>query len=278
MSVTEITSNNASSIYPTASFLDQYRNSNIGKSTANQTNQQDSLKLSAVKSDSETESYYFVKAQFDKSKNQNNSVASKNSNRNKVSSSKKDKNITIGGKKELTKGQKQLVKELAKRDKEVREHEAAHQAAGGALVKGAASFTYTVGPDGQQYAIGGEVKIDMSVDGSNPQETINKMETVKRAALAPSEPSSQDRSVASDAEKIEQEAQEELKQEQGTQSDKGKSQKADNNEFKHTIDINYNTGITDNIVATELKSKYSQYELKQDNMLNNRARLSNIYV
>ncbi|XLM21540.1 catalase, partial [Chromobacterium piscinae] len=84
--------------------------------------------------------------------------------------------------------------DLKARDTDVRRHEAAHQAAGGSLA-GAASFTYEQGPDGKQYAIGGEVPIQMS-QGGTPQQTIQNAETVRAAALAPADPSGQDRAVA----------------------------------------------------------------------------------
>ena len=80
----------------------------------------------------------------------------------------------------------------------VKAHEAAHKAAGGAMT-GAVSYTYTQGPDGKRYISGGEVSIDTS-GGNTPSETITRMEAVRRAALAPADPSSQDRAVAAAAE------------------------------------------------------------------------------
>jgi SprA-related family len=91
------------------------------------------------------------------------------------------------------------VKELSKRDQDVHAHEAAHVAAGGQYVKGGATFSYQKGPDGKMYAVGGEVSIDTSPVKGDPQATIAKMEAIKRAALAPADPSGQDRSVASEA-------------------------------------------------------------------------------
>lgn len=90
------------------------------------------------------------------------------------------------------------IAELRARDAEVRAHERAHQAAGGDLA-GAASYEEVRGPDGRMYAIGGEVPIDAAPE-AEPEETIAKMERVKRAALAPAEPSAQDRAVAAQAE------------------------------------------------------------------------------
>jgi hypothetical protein len=109
---------------------------------------------------------------------------------------------------ELSDDELRLVAELVARDAEVRAHESAHQSAGGGLA-GAASFTYTQGPDGQRYAVGGEVSIDAS-PGSTPQETITKAQRVRAAALAPASPSGQDRSVASSATQMESTARGEL--------------------------------------------------------------------
>jgi hypothetical protein len=111
---------------------------------------------------------------------------------------------------ELTDEQKEMVQKLKERDNEVRRHEAAHLAASGGHAKGGPTFTTTTGPDGKQYAIGGEVQIDMSPVKGNPEATIAKMQAVKRAALAPSEPSGQDTSVASAAASMEAEARQEL--------------------------------------------------------------------
>jgi hypothetical protein len=110
----------------------------------------------------------------------------------------------------LSDEERQQVDKLKKRDTEVKSHEAAHVAAGGAYVRGGASYEYQTGPDGKKYAIGGEVSIDTSPISGNPQATISKMETVKRAALAPAQPSGQDMAVAAAAASAEVKAQQEL--------------------------------------------------------------------
>lgn len=79
----------------------------------------------------------------------------------------------------------------------VKAHEAAHKAVGGNLAS-SASYSYTRGPDGRSYITGGEVQINMS-DGKTPEETISRMQQVIRAALAPADPSGQDRAVAAQA-------------------------------------------------------------------------------
>ena len=103
--------------------------------------------------------------------------------------------------------------EIKERDVEVRAHEQAHLAAAGGYATGGASFTYQKGPDGQSYAVGGEVGIDLSTE-SDPNATIQKMQTIKRAALAPASPSSTDRQVAAQAEIKESQARQEVIKEQ----------------------------------------------------------------
>ncbi|MCP3986264.1 MAG: hypothetical protein GY723_17940 [bacterium] len=100
---------------------------------------------------------------------------------------------------ELTEEEQREVEELTRRDREVRAHEAAHKAAAGSLAKGGASFSYETGPDGRRYAVGGEVSIDASPVGDDPAATARKMERVRMAALAPADPSGQDRQVAARA-------------------------------------------------------------------------------
>lgn len=101
--------------------------------------------------------------------------------------------------------------ELKKRDAEVRSHEQAHASAGGDLAA-APSYEFELGPDGKQYAVGGEVNIDLAMVPGDPQATIVKMQKVRAAALAPADPSSADRSVASEATKRILQAQTELTQ------------------------------------------------------------------
>jgi len=112
------------------------------------------------------------------------------------------KTAKAGTEQELTDAEKRVVEQLKKRDAEVKAHERAHLAAGGPYVSGGATFEYQRGPDGKNYAVGGEVSIDVSSE-STPEATIRKMQVVRRAALAPADPSSQDRSVAAKATQLE---------------------------------------------------------------------------
>ena len=124
----------------------------------------------------------------------------------------------------------ELIRELAARDREVRAHEQAHQASGGEHA-GAAVFTYRQGPDGKQYAVGGEVSIDISRE-SSPADTIDKAEQVRRAALAPAEPSVQDRRVAALASQLVLEAQADLRTEERQKTEKTDEERAEQDELQ----------------------------------------------
>lgn len=114
-----------------------------------------------------------------------------------------------GGANQLTEEEEEVVRELQERDREVRQHEAAHAAAGGQYA-GSPRYTYQLGPDGRQYAVGGSVSIDTAPVDGDPEATLQKARQVRAAALAPADPSSQDRSVASAAAALERQALAEL--------------------------------------------------------------------
>lgn len=91
------------------------------------------------------------------------------------------------------------VQKLSQRDREVRAHEQAHLSAAGRFARSGTSFEFQRGPDGRLYAVGGEVKIDTSPVADDPQATLEKAEIVRRAALAPRDPSPVDHQVAARA-------------------------------------------------------------------------------
>jgi hypothetical protein len=121
----------------------------------------------------------------------------------------KDGKVSADGKQKkdgkLTAEQQRQVAWLQQRDTHVRQHEAAHQAAGGSLT-GGASFSYQFGPDGRGYAVGGEVPVRLAT-GRTPEETISNARQARRAALAPADPSAADLAVANSASQMEQAAQ-----------------------------------------------------------------------
>ncbi|MEM6639823.1 MAG: putative metalloprotease CJM1_0395 family protein [Pseudomonadota bacterium] len=106
----------------------------------------------------------------------------------------------------LTDDEQRQVEELKERDREVRAHEQAHLAAAGQYARGGIRYTFERGPDGRSYAVGGEVSVDTSKVAGDPEATLRKAQTLRRAALAPAEPSSRDRSVAADMSRMAAEA------------------------------------------------------------------------
>ncbi|MCH4294350.1 hypothetical protein MJ923_08520 [Shewanella sp. 3B26] len=90
------------------------------------------------------------------------------------------------------------VRQLEARQEEVHAHERAHAAVGGQYAR-SPNFEYEVGPDGKRYATGGEVSIDIAPVHGNARATINKMQQVYAAAMAPVNPSQADLMVAAEA-------------------------------------------------------------------------------
>ncbi len=128
-------------------------------------------------------------------------------------------------KNELSDEEKAQVQELKRIDREVRAHEQAHAAAGGGHVTGGPTYEYTTGPDGRLYAVAGEVGISTSPVSGDPEATIQKMRQVRAAAMAPGDPSAQDRSVAAQAAATEAQAQQELaRSKRSEQSDQSTEQ------------------------------------------------------
>jgi len=111
---------------------------------------------------------------------------------------------------------RRTIAALRQRDQEVRLHEQAHLLVAGPYAKGGPSYTYQTGPDGHRYAVGGEVPIDLSSVPGNPQATLEKALTIRRAALAPTAPSEADQAVAAQATALAAQAQQELLQVRST--------------------------------------------------------------
>jgi len=135
-------------------------------------------------------------------KNQN---TSNTSNAEKTTTEKKQEASTAPTKEDV-----QQLQELKSRDREVRAHEQAHLSAAGSYATSGARLTTERGSDGKQYATSGEVSIDTSPVSGDPQKTIAKAEVIQRAALAPAQPSAQDRSVAAQAAQMETQARAEV--------------------------------------------------------------------
>lgn len=114
----------------------------------------------------------------------------------KTSDASEESNHEIYSEAELDK-----ISTLKSVDVEVSAHERAHASVGGEHT-GTPSYSYETGPDGVKYAVSGEVSIDTSIIQGDPQATLQKAQQIKAAALAPMEPSGQDRKVAAKADQM----------------------------------------------------------------------------
>jgi hypothetical protein len=138
---------------------------------------------------------------------------------------------------ELSPEAKKMVEELKARDKQVRAHEAAHLAAGAGITKGGASYTMQRGPDGNSYAIGGEVPIDAGGVPGDPRATLAKAQQIAAAALAPADPSPQDRAVAAQARQMAAQASMEMaRSEAGGAEETGGPEETEGNEGTREAD------------------------------------------
>lgn len=126
---------------------------------------------------------------------------------------------------DLSEEEQAQVAKLKQIDAKVRAHERAHAAVGGAHA-GAPSYTYTRGPDGQMYATGGEVAIDISAE-SDPEATLQKATQVAAAALAPADPSGQDRAVAAAASQLRLEALAQIREEKRAEQEQQQAEAAE---------------------------------------------------
>lgn len=112
---------------------------------------------------------------------------------------------------ELRPQERAQVQKLRQRDRRVRAHEQAHVRAGGGVTGGAVRYQYRLGPDGKRYAVGGRVTPHGHVTASS-QSGAEQAAAVRRAALAPTKPSTQDRIAADQAFILEQKAHSEMEQ------------------------------------------------------------------
>jgi hypothetical protein len=99
--------------------------------------------------------------------------------------------------------------ELQSRERAVRAAEISQAALAGKYA-GTPVYSYARGPDGQAYAVSGDVPIDVSPIPNDPEATLRKMQVVMQAAMASGEASPQDVRVAAQARAIAAQARAEL--------------------------------------------------------------------
>ncbi|MEK9629437.1 MAG: putative metalloprotease CJM1_0395 family protein [Nitrospinota bacterium] len=165
---------------------------------------------------------------------------------------------------QLTEEERRIVNELKARDAEVRAHEQAHVAAAGPYANGGPTYEYQTGPDGRQYAVGGEVSIDTSPVPGNPEATVRKAQTVKRAALAPREPSAQDRQVAAQAAQLEAQARKEVQTKKAEEREEAREKNSEEN----SISEESNSVEPESPFSRRVKNNFSPPTVSLGNLLN----------
>ena len=174
--------------------------------------------------------------------NQNNSFdnAVDNSSSSAEGQNQNNENENNIDQNKLNKSEQQEVDKLKRRDREVRAHEMAHQSAGGQYA-GSASYSYATGPDNKRYAVGGSVDIETS-PAKTPEKTVKKAEQIKRAAMAPAQPSGADMQIAAKAARMKMEAQVKLNQREISGEDKEEESteinSQDDNKFENKYLLN----------------------------------------
>lgn len=172
--------------------------------------------------------------------NADNSVSSGDKTANAENNTQNnDKNAGQKNIGELSLEEQRIVTELQAADTNVRAHEAAHMAAGGGLTS-PASYTYERGPDNKMYAVAGEVGISTG-EGNTPQESLNKAQTIRRAALAPADPSPQDLKVAAQAASMEMSARAQIMQEKMAQNSQNTNNSNETSAENSTENSNINS-------------------------------------
>ena len=181
--------------------------------------------------------------------NADNSVSSGDKTANAENNTQNnDKNAGQKNIGELSLEEQRIVTELQAADTNVRAHEAAHMAAGGGLTS-PASYTYERGPDNKMYAVAGEVGISTG-EGNTPQESLNKAQTIRRAALAPADPSPQDLKVAAQAASMEMSARAQIMQEKMAQNSQNTNNSGDGSVENSTENSNINSAGNSNVNST----------------------------
>ncbi len=89
-----------------------------------------------------------------------------------------------------------VLQKFKNKDAEVKSHEQVHATIG--ATTSPISYVYQQGPDGKMYAVGGSVRLDVSIP-DDPQAAQFKLDQIAKAASGVSDPSIADMSIATQA-------------------------------------------------------------------------------
>lgn len=86
-----------------------------------------------------------------------------------------------------------VLEKFKQADANIRSHEQIHATIGQTTAP--ISYNYQKGPDGKMYAVGGSVKLDVSLP-DDPKAAAFKLDQIEKAAMGPSDPSGADTTIA----------------------------------------------------------------------------------
>jgi hypothetical protein len=89
-----------------------------------------------------------------------------------------------------------VLQKFKNADAKIRSHEQIHASIGHTTTP--ISYTYSQGPDGKMYAVGGHVRLDTSIP-DDPKAAQFKLDQIQKSASAPSDPSGADMMISSQA-------------------------------------------------------------------------------
>lgn len=89
-----------------------------------------------------------------------------------------------------------VLQKFKKSDADIRSHEQAHATIG--QTTSPISYNYQQGPDGKMYAVGGQVRLDVSIP-DDPKAAMHKLDQIQKASIAGAEPSGADMGIATSA-------------------------------------------------------------------------------
>ncbi|MCK4951027.1 MAG: catalase [Gammaproteobacteria bacterium] len=172
---------------------------------------------------------------------------------------REDKYSLSDAAKQLSADDLRLIQKLAQRDRTVKAHEAAHLAAAGRYARGGANFTYQRGPNGVNYAIGGDVTLDTSTP-SDPEQALAKAQQIRAAALAPAQPSTQDRTVAAQATQAANQARVNIAAERAEETAEKLEQAQEDNTEARQKEIDETGNVADSEPAQQAQTRIQEYQ------------------
>jgi hypothetical protein len=134
---------------------------------------------------------------------------------------------------ELSAEELQKLRELERKDQQVRTRDMAFLAAAGGAA-GSVALEYETGPDGRRYAVGADIKLDTSA-GATPEQTLAKARALRAATMSARSDSSADASAAAKAVRMEAEARAEIERARAAERERAIEQAASEPARSHEL-------------------------------------------